>query len=71
MPVLTVSSVTLAATYSDVFGTRANRPELDKLLDHPWDGDEVVVWKLDRVGRNSGILLALIPALEHRGLAKV
>lgn len=66
MPVLTVSSVTLADRCSVVFGARASRPLLDKLLDHPWDGDEVVVWKLDRLGRNSGILLTLIPALEHR-----
>ncbi|MEW1819990.1 recombinase family protein [Arthrobacter sp. NPDC080031] len=51
-----------------VSGTRANRPELDKMLDHLRDGDEVVVWKLDRLGRNTRNLLALIDDLEHRGV---
>ncbi|MBG6226668.1 DNA invertase Pin-like site-specific DNA recombinase [Arthrobacter sp. CAN_A2] len=47
-------------------GTRASRPELDKLLDHLRAGDEVVVWKLDRLGRNNR--LALIDYLERRGV---
>lgn len=51
-----------------VSGTRASRPELDKLLDHLREGDEVVVWKLDRLGRNTRNLLALIDDLEHRGV---
>ena len=51
-----------------VSGTRASRPELDKMLDHLRDGDEVVVWKLDRLGRNTRNLLALIDDLEHRGV---
>jgi DNA invertase Pin-like site-specific DNA recombinase len=51
-----------------VSGTRASRPELDKLLDHLRSGDEVVVWKLDRLGRNTRNLLALIDDLEHRGV---
>jgi DNA invertase Pin-like site-specific DNA recombinase len=49
-------------------GTKASRPELDKLLDHLRDGDEVVVWKLDRLGRNTRNLLALIDDLEGRGV---
>jgi DNA invertase Pin-like site-specific DNA recombinase len=52
-----------------VSGTRASRPEFDKLLDHLRDGDEVmVVWKLDRLGRNTRNLLALIDDLEQRGV---
>ncbi|MFD1846806.1 recombinase family protein [Arthrobacter flavus] len=51
-----------------VSGTMASRPELDKLLNHLRDGDEVVVWKLDRLGRNTRNLLALIDDLEHRGV---
>lgn len=51
-----------------VSGTRASRPELDKLLDHLREGDEVVVWKLDRLGRNTRNLLSLIDDLEHRGV---
>ncbi|NMR32375.1 recombinase family protein [Crystallibacter degradans] len=51
-----------------VSGTRASRPELDKMLDHLRDGDEVIVWKLDRLGRNTRNLLALIDDLEGRGV---
>jgi DNA invertase Pin-like site-specific DNA recombinase len=51
-----------------VSGSRASRPELDKMLDHLRDGDEVVVWKLDRLGRNTRNLLALIDDLERRGV---
>ncbi|MET3174666.1 UNVERIFIED_ORG: DNA invertase Pin-like site-specific DNA recombinase [Arthrobacter sp. UYCu721] len=51
-----------------VSGSSASRPELDKMLDHLRDGDEVVVWKLDRLGRNTRNLLALIDDLERRGV---
>lgn len=51
-----------------VSGTRAKRPELDKMLEHLREGDEVVVWKLDRLGRNTRNLLALIDDLEGRGV---
>ncbi|WP_263971937.1 recombinase family protein [Arthrobacter sp. AET 35A] len=51
-----------------VSGTVASRPELDKLLDHLRKGDEVVVWKLDRLGRNTRNLLAFIDDLERRGV---
>lgn len=55
-------------TDQGVSGTMASRPELDKLLDHLRSGDEVVVWKLDRLGRNTRNLLALIDDLERRGV---
>jgi DNA invertase Pin-like site-specific DNA recombinase len=52
-----------------VSGTRASRPELDMMLDHLRPGqDEVVVWKLDRLGRNTRNLLELIDDLESRGI---
>lgn len=52
-----------------VSGTRTSRPELDKMLDHLRPNqDEVVVWKLDRLGRNTRNLLALIDDLESRGI---
>jgi DNA invertase Pin-like site-specific DNA recombinase len=47
-----------------VSGTRASSPELDRMLDHLRPGpDEVVVWKLDQLGRNTRNLLALIEYL--------
>lgn len=52
-----------------VSGTRVSRPELDRMLDHLRPGhDEVVVWKLDRLGRNTRNLLDLIDDLESRGI---
>lgn len=52
-----------------VSGTRASRSELDRMLDYLRPGqDEVVVWKLDRLGRNTRNLLALIDDLESRGI---
>lgn len=49
-------------------GTRASQPQLDKLLGQLREGDEVVVWKLDRLGRNTRNLLLLLADLESRGV---
>lgn len=51
-----------------VSGARSSRPELEKMLEHLRDGDEFVVWKLDRLGRNTRSLLTLIDDLERRGV---
>jgi len=56
--------------YSDrgVSGTLAYRPELDKALDRLDKGDTFVVWKLDRLGRNTRNVLEVIEALIERGV---
>lgn len=56
--------------YTDhgVSGTKKNRPELDRLLDRLGRGDEVVVWKLDRLGRNTRHLLELLDEFKSRGI---
>lgn len=56
--------------YTDhgVSGTKARRPQLDKLLEHARAGDELVVWKLDRLGRNTRQPLDLIDHLESQGI---
>lgn len=56
-------------TYADegVSGTLASRPRLDALLDRLDDGDEVVVWKLDRLGRNTRNVLELIETIQEKG----
>lgn len=51
-----------------VSGTKASRPELDKMLDRLSKGDEVVVWKLDRLGRNTRHLLELLDGFKARGI---
>jgi DNA invertase Pin-like site-specific DNA recombinase len=56
--------------YTDhgVSGTKIKRPELDRLLDRLGRGDEVVVWKLDRLGRNTRHLLELLDDFKSRGI---
>lgn len=56
--------------YTDhgVSGTKATRPQLEKVLEHARAGDELVVWKLDRLGRNTRQLLELVDSLESRDI---
>lgn len=51
-----------------ISGTRVSRPELDRLLDRLGSGDEVVVWKLDRLGRNTRHLLELLDDFKVQGI---
>ena len=51
-----------------ISGTKTSRPELDKMLDRLSQGDEVFVWKLDRLGRNSRHLLELLDDFKARGI---
>lgn len=50
-----------------ISGTIAARPNLDRLLDRLDVGDEVVVWKLDRLGRNTRNVLDLIESIRGKG----
>lgn len=56
--------------YTDhgVSGAKTQRPELDACLDHLRKGDVLVVWKLDRLGRNTVHVLQLIDELAERGV---
>lgn len=49
-------------------GARAHRPELDHLLDTIREGDTLVVWKLDRLGRSVRNLVDLMNLLQCRGV---
>ncbi|MGP5397712.1 recombinase family protein, partial [Arthrobacter rhombi] len=42
--------------------------QLDALLARAEDGDEIVVWKLDRLGRNTHNLLLLLQDMKARGV---
>jgi DNA invertase Pin-like site-specific DNA recombinase len=55
-------------TDSGVSGSKISRPELDKALDHVREGDCIVVWKLDRLGRSLTHLVGLVGELERRGV---
>ena len=50
-----------------VSGAKANRPELDKMLDQLRDGDVVVVTKYDRLARSLRDLLDIVEAIKGRG----
>jgi DNA invertase Pin-like site-specific DNA recombinase len=49
-------------------GARADRPGLQKALDYVRDGDVLVVWRLDRLGRTLPHLIETVSVLEKRGV---
>ncbi|WP_228644173.1 recombinase family protein [Microtetraspora sp. AC03309] len=51
--------------------TRASRPELDKALLVAREGDQLVVTKLDRLGRSLENLIELSKELQGRGVSLV
>ena len=58
--------------YSDTMsGARDDRPGLAALMDQLRAGDTVVVWKLDRLGRNMLHILETVKALTEMGVTLV
>ena len=49
-------------------GAKAPRPGLDRLLETVREGDSVIVWRLDRLGRSMTELLKLVDQLESSGV---
>ncbi|AUI51175.1 recombinase family protein [Arthrobacter crystallopoietes] len=56
--------------YTDhgVSGAKTSRPELDRCLDRLEQGDTLVVWKLDRLGRSLSHLIITVEDLAARGV---
>jgi DNA invertase Pin-like site-specific DNA recombinase len=52
-------------------GARDDRPGLAALMEYVRAGDTVVVWKLDRLGRNTLHVLETVKALNERGVTLV
>jgi DNA invertase Pin-like site-specific DNA recombinase len=53
--------------YSDIAsGTKSARPALDDMLLNAREGDVIVVWKLDRLGRSLAHLIELVGDLSGR-----
>ncbi|MBU8539465.1 recombinase family protein [Falsiroseomonas tokyonensis] len=50
-------------------GTRTDRAELAKLLEIAREGDTVVVWRLDRLGRSLRHLIDLAEDFQRHGIA--
>jgi DNA invertase Pin-like site-specific DNA recombinase len=51
-----------------VSGSTARRPELDACLDNLREDDVLTVWKLDRLGRNTQHVLAVVEQLTAGGI---
>jgi DNA invertase Pin-like site-specific DNA recombinase len=59
-------------TFSDTMsGARDDRPGLCELMSYVRLGDTVVVWKLDRLGRNTLHILETVKALTDLGVTLV
>lgn len=55
--------------YKDIAsGSRSDRPELTKMLAFLRHGDTVVIWKLDRLGRNLSHLIELANEFKAKGI---
>jgi DNA invertase Pin-like site-specific DNA recombinase len=67
---LTKTEVT--KTFSDTMsGARDDRPGLAALMEYIREGDTVVVWKLDRLGRNTLHILETVKALTNPGVTLI
>ena len=62
------AGATRVFTDHGVSGSTARRPQLDACLDHLREGDVLTVWKLDRLGRNTQHVLAVVDELTSRGI---
>ena len=51
-----------------ISGMKKDRPELKRLLDFAREGDEIVVFKLDRISRSLKHLEELVEAFQQRGV---
>mgnify|MGYP001839466187 CR=1 FL=1 len=52
----------------DVSGRTSDRPGLKRVLRTLSEGDTLVVWKLDRLGRSMRHLVGLVEELRERGI---
>ncbi len=53
--------------YTDIIsGVKSQRAGLDQALDYLREGDTLVVWKLDRLGRSIQHLIQLMTSLNER-----
>ncbi|WPA40306.1 recombinase family protein [Staphylococcus aureus] len=56
--------------FSDhISGSKSKRPGLDKAIEFARSGDTIVVWRLDRLGRNMQDLITLVNELNERGVS--
>ena len=49
-------------------GTKSDRPQLEAILKAAREGDVIVVWRLDRLGRTLKHLVEIVDDLKQRGI---
>src|SRR3954447_12846823 len=55
--------------YTDtISGTKARRPGLEQAFSHLRQGDTLVVWRLDRLGRSLRHLIETVTELQDKGI---
>src|ERR671930_1010090 len=52
-----------------VTGVKAERPGLQAALSHLREGDTLIVWRLDRLGRSLKHLIETVTSLKQQGIA--
>lgn len=52
-------------------GAKEDRIELNKMLDFVREGDQIVIWKLDRLGRSVSHLVKIVNSLNKRNIELV
>ena len=50
-------------------GAKSNRPGLETAIEFVRSGDTLVVWRLDRLGRNMEDLITIVNRLNNRGVS--
>lgn len=51
-----------------ISGATKNRPELDKMIEQFREGDELFVWRLDRLGRSLKHIIDMVLSLNEKGI---
>lgn len=51
-----------------ISGVKSQKPNFDKLLEYAREGDTIVVWKLDRLGRSTVQLIELMEDLKKKNI---
>ena len=55
--------------YEDrVSGAKAHKPEFERMMGFIREGDTIVIWKLDRLGRSTRQLIELVENLGNKGI---
>lgn len=68
MQLMSLTEAGCTKLFKEKQGAVKERPELVRLLDQLREGDTLVVWKLDRLGRSLRELIDLVAGLNEKGV---